>query len=68
MANKLRPPDVEKYLKGLDYPATKAELVKYVRQEMQQILEILQQLPDETFHRPTDVAKALGELERAPKS
>jgi hypothetical protein len=65
---KVRPPEIEKYLKGVDYPVRKADLVKHVQQEMQQVLEILQQLPDETFQKPTDVAKALGELERASKT
>lgn len=64
---KVSPAEVEKYLKGLNYPARKADLVNYIRQEMQQILEMLQQLPDETFHKPTDVAKALGEVERGSK-
>jgi hypothetical protein len=64
---KVSPAEVEKYLRGLDYPAKKADLVNHVRQEMQQILEMLQRLPDETFQKPTDVAKALGEVERGSK-
>lgn len=64
---KVRPPEVEKYLKGVDYPASKADLVKHSKQEMQQVLEILQQLPDQTFNKPTDVAKALGEIERGSR-
>jgi hypothetical protein len=64
---KVSPAEVEKYLKGLDYPAKKADLVHHIRQEMQQILEMLQQLPDETFQKPTDVAKALGEVECGSK-
>jgi Protein of unknown function (DUF2795) len=65
---KVSPAEVEKYLKGVDYPVSKADLVKYVQQEMQQILEVLQQLPDETFQKPTDVAKAFGEVDRGSKS
>jgi len=64
---KVSPAEVEKYLKGLNYPAKKADLVNHIRQEMQQILEMLQRLPDETFQKPTDVAKALGEVEHGSK-
>jgi DNA integrity scanning protein DisA with diadenylate cyclase activity len=67
MATKVSPAEVEKLLKGVDYPARKADLVKYVQQEMQQVLEILQKLPDETFQKPTDVARALGESESKAK-
>jgi len=56
------PAEVEKLLKGVDFPARKADLIKHVNQEMQQVLEVLQKLPDETFQRPTDVAKASGEI------
>lgn len=72
---KVSPAEVEKFLKGLDYPVRKTDLVKYVQQEiqdvqqeMQQVLDVLQQLPDETFHKPTDVAKAIGEVDRRSKS
>jgi hypothetical protein len=64
---KVRPPEVEKYLKGVDYPVSKPELVKHVQQEMQQVIDILQKLPNETFNKPTDVAKALGEIERGSR-
>lgn len=56
------PAEVEKFLKGVNYPARKEDLVKHVKQEMQQIITVLQQLPDETYNRPTDVAKAFGEI------
>lgn len=63
MAHKISPAEMEKYLKGLDYPVTKADMVKRVQQEMQQVLAVLQRLPDQTYQKPTDVAKALGEIE-----
>lgn len=64
---KMSPAEVERFLKGVDYPVRKADLVKHVQQEMQQVLEVLQKLPDETFQRPTDVAKAFGEIESGSK-
>jgi Protein of unknown function (DUF2795) len=58
----MSPAELEKFLKGVNYPARKEDLVKYVKQEMQQITNVLQQLPEETYNRPTDVAKAFGEV------
>ena len=60
------PAEVEKFLKGVNYPARKEDLVKYVKQEMQQIIGVLQQLPDETFNKPTDVARAFGAIANRP--
>ena len=60
------PVEVEKYLKGIDYPAKKQDLMKYAQQNgaPQEILNVVKQLPEETFNRPTDVAKAVGEVDR----
>ena len=60
------PAEVEKFLRGVNYPARKEDLVKHVKQEMQQIITVLQQLPDETYNMPTDVAKAFGEIANTP--
>ena len=64
---KVSPAEVEKFLKGVDFPAEKDDLVKHVKQESQQVLEVLQKLPNETFNKPTDVAKAIGEVARESK-
>ena len=64
---KVSPAEVERYLKGVDYPVSKADLVKHLQQEMQQVLEVLQKLPNQTFQKPTDVSKAFGEMERGSK-
>jgi len=64
---KVSPAEVEKFLKGMDYPAKKDDLVKHVKQESQEVLEVLQKLPNETFNKPTDVAKAIGEVARESK-
>ena len=64
---KVSPAEVEKYLKKVDYPVSKADLVKHVQQEMQQVLEVLQRLPNQTYQKPTDVAKAFGDIEGGSK-
>jgi hypothetical protein len=61
---KVSPAEVERFLKGVDYPVNKDDLVKYVKQESQEVLEVIQKLPNETFNKPTDVAKAIGEIAR----
>ncbi|EFH79839.1 conserved hypothetical protein [Ktedonobacter racemifer DSM 44963] len=61
---KVSPAEVERLLKGVDYPASKKDLINHVKQESKEVLDALQQLPDETFQRPTDVNKAIGEISR----
>jgi hypothetical protein len=65
MAN-INPIQVEKYLKGVDYPANKNDLVKHAQQQGadQQVLETLKQLPDRTFDGPSGVSKAIGSIDR----
>ncbi|HEY7418055.1 MAG TPA: DUF2795 domain-containing protein, partial [Ktedonobacteraceae bacterium] len=63
---KVSPIQVEKYLKGLDYPVSKAELVKYAQQHGadESIMAALQKLPNKTFDSPTMVSKAISEVDR----
>lgn len=58
------PVEVERYLKGEDYPANKEELVKHARKHgaPQEVLQTLEKLPEERFEKPTDVSKAIGEM------
>lgn len=57
----MSPIDVERYLKGVDYPANKMDLVKKAQQNKapEDIIRTLQQLPSNSFNRPTDVMKAV---------
>jgi DNA topoisomerase VI subunit B len=63
------PKEVEKHLKGVDYPAKKTDLIKKARQEgaNEQIIEALQQMPGEVFNKPTDVTKAIGQEDRGSR-
>jgi hypothetical protein len=63
---KISPAQVEKFLKGMDYPVSKADLIKYAQQHGadENIRAALQRLPDQTFQSPVDVSKAVGELDR----
>jgi hypothetical protein len=60
------PVEVEKSLKGIDFPAKKEDLVKHAQQHgaNQEVLETIKDLPKEEFHNAADVAKAIGEIGR----
>jgi len=63
---RVSPAEVEKSLKGIDYPAKKEDLVKHAQQHgaKQEVLETLRELPEENFNSPIDVSKAIGEMQR----
>ena len=60
------PVEVEKSLKGIDFPARKQDLVKHAQQHgaSQEVLETIKNLPEEEFHTAADVAKAVGQIDR----
>lgn len=63
---KANPIAVQKYFKGVDYPATTGELIQQAQEQGadEDVLSILEKLPeDEEFESPTDVSAALGSLE-----
>ncbi|MBE9005574.1 DUF2795 domain-containing protein [Fortiea sp. LEGE XX443] len=63
---KANPVEIQKHLKGMDYPANKQELVQHAQKQGadRKVLSLLEQLPnDEEFDSPTDVNKAIGEIE-----
>ena len=60
------PIQIEKFLKGADYPASKADLLKRAQQNGadDQVRATLEQLPDQQFDSPADVSKAVGAIDR----
>ncbi|MBU7586493.1 MAG: DUF2795 domain-containing protein [Nostoc sp. TH1S01] len=63
---KANPVEIQKHLKGIDYPASKEELVKHAQKQGadRKVLSLLEKLPDdEEFGNPTDVNKAIGEID-----
>jgi hypothetical protein len=62
----VNPIQVEKFLKGIDYPVNKADLLKYAQQHGadETVCAALERLPDQTFEGPVSVSKAIGELDR----
>lgn len=62
--SRLNPIQVQKYLKGLTYPVQKKDILQKARANGAEahMLEQLQNLPEQSYERPTDVTKAIGKL------
>ncbi|HYX51400.1 MAG TPA: DUF2795 domain-containing protein [Ktedonobacteraceae bacterium] len=62
----INPIQLQKYLKGMDYPARKADLIKRAEQNGadDQVRSTLEQLPDQQFNSAADVSKAIGQIGR----
>lgn len=59
------PISVQKYLKGIDYPATKEDLLSHAKKQGadKNVMDLLGQIADEEYDGPTAVSKAVGEQE-----
>lgn len=59
----MNPIQVQKFLKGVDYPATKATLLAQAEEQGADadVRAWLEQLPDQEFKAPVDVSQALGD-------
>lgn len=62
---KVNPIQLQKHLKGVDYAASKEQLVQHAQKQGADdtALSVLNQLPDEEYESPTDVSEAVGEIE-----
>jgi Protein of unknown function (DUF2795) len=61
----VNPIQIQKYLKGMKYPASKEELIEHAEGQGADdaVLDTLQQIEDEEFETPADVSHAIGEVE-----
>lgn len=57
--------DMQKALKGVDYPADKQTLVETARSNgaSEDVMSALDALPDQQFQTPAEVSKAVGQEE-----
>lgn len=62
---RVNPIEVQKHLKGIDYPVNKEDLVKHAQENGadEELQSVLQELPRDEFQTPADVNKAIGEIE-----
>jgi hypothetical protein len=63
--NNVNPIQVQKFLKGIDYPVKKDDLIKTAKDEGadDNVINTLEQMPMEDFNSPNDVAEAIGKIE-----
>lgn len=61
---KVNPIQVQKFLKGIDYPASKDDVLATAKREGadENVMKMLEQLPDQRFQSPTAVSEAIGNL------
>ncbi len=61
----VNPIQVQKYLSGVNYPASKQDLVDKARQEgaSQDVLQTIEKMPGQTYNSPNDVSEAIGKIE-----
>jgi hypothetical protein len=59
---KINPIELQKSLKGVDYPAKKDDIVKAAEKNGadDDVMEALKNISEDTFEKPTDVTKALS--------
>ncbi len=55
--------EIEKALKGINFPASKQDLVQQAKQNnaSQNVIQTIQNLPMDRFNSPVDVQKAFGQ-------
>ncbi|MBD2515531.1 DUF2795 domain-containing protein [Nostoc sp. FACHB-973] len=62
---KANPVEIQKHLKGVDYPAKRQDLIQHAKKHGadKEIISLLEKVPgDKEFESPTDLNKALGEI------
>ncbi len=62
----INPIQLQKFLKGVNYPASKNTLIENAKKmgADENICSSLQQLPDEEFEAPVDVSQALSKEQK----
>lgn len=62
--------DIEKSLKGINFPANRQDLVQQAKKNKasQNVMQAIENLPEDQFNSPTDVAKAWGQERKGTKS
>jgi hypothetical protein len=59
------PAIVEKYLAGMHYPAERKKLINNAqnKEAPDNVMELLNRLPDKTYTSPIDITKEIGKIE-----
>ncbi len=62
---KVNPIQLQKFLKGIDYPAKKQILLDQAKRNGadDNVMQALQGLPDKSYEGPTGIAKEIGKMQ-----
>lgn len=62
---KANPIQLQKHLKGMNYPASKQDLIQHAQKHGadDNAMSVFEQIPDEDYETPADVSKAIGDIE-----
>lgn len=60
------PSNVAHYLKGIDFPASRRDLQRHAKKNgaPEEVMEVVEDMPDETYETMADVMKGFGEERR----
>ena len=61
-ATSMNPTDVQKYLGGMAYPASKQDIIGYARSNNAptEIMNEIDMIPDKSYNTPADVQREMG--------
>ncbi|MGZ7043779.1 MAG: DUF2795 domain-containing protein [Methanobacterium sp.] len=61
---KVSPAQVEKSIKGIKFPASKQDLILHAESNnaSDDVLNILENVPDKQFHSPVEISIAIGKM------
>lgn len=61
---KINPIEVEKYLRGVDFPTSKEDLIECAKNNdaPEEIIESLHQIKNQEYASPIDISKQIGKL------
>lgn len=61
-ATVVNPIQVQKFLKGMDYPVEKNEVLRHAKDNGADklVMDTLDRIPDRTYHGPNAISKAIG--------
>lgn len=59
------PANIANFLEGIDFPASKDEIVNYAEDNNapQEIIDVMDQLPDQEYNSMADVMSGVGQVE-----
>lgn len=62
--SKINPIQLQKFLKGVDYPAQKKDLIKHAEKQGadKNVLSTLEKISDGEYTTPAEVSQAVGEV------